>query len=82
MVNDGYLVQGRIGGKGDADAGAAGFFVPEIAALPHAGADVGEGADGGEVGGHVYNMSRLFNFIFFGYVMPSAKNLNIFCYEG
>jgi len=46
------LVQGGVSSEADAGAGAALFLVPEIAPLLHAGADVGEGADGGVVGSH------------------------------
>lgn len=53
VVNEGELLQGGIGGKGDAHASAAGFFVPEVAALPHAGADVRKGADGSVIDVHV-----------------------------
>jgi len=51
-IRKGYFVQGGIGGKGDAHTGTPFFRVPEIAALPHAGADVGEGAEGGGVSVH------------------------------
>jgi len=53
VVIEGYFIQGGIGGEGDAHPMAALLRVPEIAALPHAEADVGEGAVGGGVGGHV-----------------------------
>jgi hypothetical protein len=51
-IREDYLVQGGVGAEADADALAALFRVPKIAALPHAGAEIGEGADGGVIEVH------------------------------
>ena len=53
-IREGYLIQRGVSAKADAGTGAALLRVPEIAALLHAGADVGEGADGGVVIFHHY----------------------------
>ena len=78
IVREDYRVEREVSGKGDTFAGAASLPVPEIAALPHAGADVREGADGGGVVVHLTEIPQLFNIIFLGYIMPSTKDLNIF----
>ena len=51
-IREDYLVQGGVGAEADAGALATLFRVPKIAALPHAGADIREGADGGVIEAH------------------------------
>jgi len=69
------------------------IFIPEIAALPDAMAQAGEGANGsGVVAQHIlrimagsvrptYSLLFLFDSLFFRNIMSGAKDLNIFSYE-